>query len=372
MSSDRRHFLLGAAAVAAQSVSAQNSDRMNTAVIGTGNRGSYLVTAVLDQPGAKVAALCDIKPDRLDKAATMAAKDNPNTYTDWRKILDRKDIESVVIATPPHLHSQMAVAALQAGKNVYCEKPIGISPEQVKAVVAAAKASRKVFVAGQQLRSMKQYGEAVGKIHGGVIGSLLMVKAQRHASADLPHDGSSGDWYFDVTKSGGYLIEQSVHNLDLCNWAIGKRPVRACGFGSIMMYKNDPPGRTIFDNGSITYEYPGGLQMSFTQNVFHPRGLALPNQSIHVFGEKGAVDLMGVAPGTMYPHDRNAQAAVIAEKQQEYQHAHMRAFVACVRENGPNPADITIGATAALTAIMGHRAMATGKVVTWAELGVSL
>ena len=67
---------------------------------------------------------------------------------------------------------------------------------------------------------MKQFQEAVGKIREGVIGDVIMVKAQRHANADLPHDGTSGDWYFDVTKSGGYLIEQSVHNLDLCNWVI--------------------------------------------------------------------------------------------------------------------------------------------------------
>ena len=76
-----------------------------------------------------------------------------------------------------------------------------------------------------------------------------MVKAQRHASSDLKHDGSSGDWFFDVNKGGGYLIEQSVHNLDACNWVIGAHPTRACGFGGILLYKNDPPGRTIFDCG---------------------------------------------------------------------------------------------------------------------------
>ncbi|MBK7930066.1 MAG: hypothetical protein IPJ98_22130 [Bryobacterales bacterium] len=65
------------------------------------------------------------------------------------------------------------------------------------------------------------------KIREGAIGDVIMVKAQRHATADLPHDGSSGDWYFDVSKSGGYLIEQSVHNLDACNWAIRAHPTRA-------------------------------------------------------------------------------------------------------------------------------------------------
>ena len=205
---------------------------VGTAMIGVGNRGSFLLQGVLQQPNAKVLALCDIKPDRLDKAATAAARDNPATYADWQRVIERKDVDAVFIATPPYLHSEMAIAAIKAGKHVYCEKPIGVTPAQVRALLEAAHGSNKVFVPGQQLRSQKQFQETVRKIHEGAIGDVIMVKAQRHATADLPHDGTSGDWYFDVTKSGGYLVEQSVHNLDLCNWVIGARPLRACGFGA--------------------------------------------------------------------------------------------------------------------------------------------
>ena len=101
-------------------------------------------------------ALCDIKPDRLDKAASAAAKDNPATYADWQRVIDRKDVDAVFIATPPYLHSEMAIAAIKAGKHVYCEKPLGVTPAQVRALLEAAKGSKKVFVAGQQLRSQKQ------------------------------------------------------------------------------------------------------------------------------------------------------------------------------------------------------------------------
>jgi predicted dehydrogenase len=200
-----------------------------------------------------------------------------------------------------------------------------------------------------------------------------MIKAQRHASADLPHDGSSGDWYYDVTKSGGYLIEQSVHNLDACNWAINQRPVRACGFGSIMRYKNDPPGRTIFDNGSLVYDYPNGAKLNFTQNVFHPRQMPNNNQMIYVYGEKGGVDLMYAA--TLYPHTaqgQQGQIEVLAQKGEEPPHAHTAAFYECILKNGRNPADIVVGATAALTAIMGHEAMVKQRVITWDALGVAL
>src|ERR1017187_10418677 len=135
MDVDRRFFLLGSA-IAAQAF--QPERPVNTAVIGTGNRGSFLLQGVLRQPNAKVLALCDIKPDRLDKAASAAARDNPATYADWRRIIDRKDVDAVFIGTPPYLHSEMAIAALQAGKHVYCEKPVGITAAPVRGLRDAA------------------------------------------------------------------------------------------------------------------------------------------------------------------------------------------------------------------------------------------
>ena len=366
---ERRSFVIGAAS--AGLARAQEPERIPTAVIGTGNRGSYLLSGVLEQPNAKAAAVCDTKPDRLDKAASAAARDNPATYSDWRRVIDNKDIQAVFIATPPHLHAEMAIAALQAGKHVYCEKPIGITAAQVRDLVRVAKASKTVFVPGQQLRSLRQLSEAIRKIREGAIGDVLWVKAQRHAPADLPHDGSSGDWYFDVSKSGGYLIEQSVHNLDICNWVIGAHPVQACGFGAIRFYKNQPPGRTIFDCGSITYDYPNGVQMSFTQNVFHPRTLPAGGQATLVYGTKGAVDLYP-AGAMFHPIEPGAAPSLLAEKQQEPPHAHITAFYESVTKGAPLPADLAIGATAALTAILGHEAMVKQSVVKWSGLGVEL
>lgn len=363
---DRRIFLMSSAVA----LSAQPSRVVGTGIIGVGNRGSSLLRGVLQQSDAKVLALCDIKPDRLDKAATAAARDNPKTYSEWRKVIESKDIEAVYIATPPHLHSEMAVAALQAGKHVYCEKPIGVTAAQVRAVVEAAKKANKVFVSGQQLRSVKEYGDAIAKIREGVIGDVIMVRAQRHAQRDLAHDGPSQDWYFDVTKSGGYLIEQSVHNLDVCNWVIGSHPIRACGFGATLMYKNNPPGRTIFDCGIIAYDYPDGVKMSFTQNVFHPRGLPLGGQAVHVFGTKAAVDLM--PQPTLYPLENQAQPVSLTEKPNESNQLHIAAFYRSVLAGEKSPADVTIGATAALTAILGHEAMTKQQVVEWSDLGVDV
>ncbi|HYO84723.1 MAG TPA: Gfo/Idh/MocA family oxidoreductase [Bryobacteraceae bacterium] len=368
---DRRYFLASGSALAAHSAFAQGAaTRIGTAMIGTGNRGSYVLKGVMEQAEAKVVALCDTKPDRLDKAATAAAKDNPSTTTDWRKVIDRKDVEAVFIATPPHLHAEMAIAAIRAGKHVYCEKPIGITPRQVADIVKAAQGSNKVFISGQQMRSMRNYRDAVKRIREGAIGDVLWVKAQRHGQTDLPHEGPSADWYFDVTKSGGYLVEMSVHNLDLCNWVIGAHPDTVSGSGSIALYKNQPPGRTIFDTGSLTYTYPNGVNMSFTQMVFHPRTLPQNGQYVWVYGSKGAVDLMGT--GLFHPLDGKTAPTEFVSKDRTPEFEHVTAFYKAITEKAPVPADIVVGATAALTAIMGHEAMAQRRIVDWKSLGVAV
>ena len=226
-----------------------------------------------------------------------------------------------------------------------------------------------MFVAGQQMRTMIQLGTAIRKIHEGAIGDILFVKAQRHASADLAYDGSSGDWYFDFKKSGGYLLEQSVHNLDACNWAIGLHPIRAAGFGGTNLHRNEPQGRDIYDHQSITYDYANGAKLSFTQMVFHPRKMPSNNQIINVYGSKGAVELLYST--NFYSLDGKEQSA-LAEKVEEQNDAHIRAFFDSVRNGAKSPADVTIGATAALTAILGNEACRQEKVVEWKDLGVDV
>jgi Predicted dehydrogenases and related proteins len=160
---NRRHFLLTSAAASQSLFSQTPSDQVATAMIGVGNRGSYLLQAVMNQPNARVVALCDIKPDRLDKAATAAAKFNPATTSDWRKILDRKDVDAVYIATPPYLHAEMAIAALKAGKHVYCEKPIGTTPAAVKELLKTAKQTKRVFQAASRCDRRRSWPKPSGR-----------------------------------------------------------------------------------------------------------------------------------------------------------------------------------------------------------------
>lgn len=371
--SSRRTFVLGSlAAGIPRAVRAQES-KLNIAFIGTGNRGAFLTRTAMQVGGVRVVALCDNKPDRLDKAATMAAADNPKTYSDWRKLLEDKTVEAVHIATPCDLHVEMAIAALQAGKHVYCEKPVGIHAAEIGRLVKVARSSKMVFQVGQQMRSSAFRAALIGKIREGAAGDLMMIKAQRHAAQDLSHDGASADWFFDAKRSGDVLVEMSVHNLDVCNWVVGEAPAMAAGFGGVLKWKNQPPGRTSMDGYSLSYDYPGGVKMSYTQVFFHPQGLPHSGAFTLVYTTKGAVDLDA---GKFYPDARGAQPVTLVEppsgRQDNTNAAHLEAFYKAVRGQGKPPAGIVEGATGALTAIMGREAIYQKRVTTWKEMGVAI
>jgi myo-inositol 2-dehydrogenase/D-chiro-inositol 1-dehydrogenase len=370
---ERRNFLKQAAggvcALAANALAQTPNAEIRTAMIGTGNRGGSVLKEILQQPGVKVVALCDLKPNRLDAAASSAARDKPDTFKDYHKLLERKDIDAVFIDTPCDLHVEMAIAALAAHKHVYCEKPVGITPESIARLLAAAKGSDRVFCVGQQMRSFKSIKESIQKLHDGVAGEIIMVKAQRHAPADLNHTGSSAEWFFDAKRSGDVIVEMAVHNLDLCNWAIGSRPERAAGFGGALLWKNDPPGRTNMDGYTLSYDYANGVKMSFTQTFFHPSGLPGGGQFTNVYGTKGAVSLDTFK---FYPLEKGAQPVELSQPEKERDEPHLTGFFNAIRTGSKPPADLTIGATAALTAIMGREAIYTRKVVTWKDLGVQV
>jgi predicted dehydrogenase len=367
---NRRDFVRSAtgAALAGRAAYAQEQE-VRVGMIGTGNRGSYLLRTVLTQPGVKVTALCDTKPDRLDKAATAAAAHNPATISDYRKLLERKDIDAVYIATPCDLHVEMAIAAIKAGKHVYCEKPVGITPDSIRELVKVVKGSDRVFQAGQQMRSSKRLQQTIAKVHEGIAGKTIMVKAQRHAGDDLSHNGPSADWFFNRKRSGDVIVEMAVHNLDACNWVIDSRPDRAAGYGGNLLWVNDPPGRDTMDGYTLSYDYANGVKLSFTQVFFHPNGMPGGGQYFYVYGTKGAVDLSNA---TYYPRERGAKPQVLVEPEKREADGHIAAFFESVRTGKPNPAPIDISARAALTAVMGRDAIYSREVKTWREMNVDV
>jgi predicted dehydrogenase len=339
-------------------------------MIGVGNRGSLLLKNVLTESRAQVVALCDIKPDRLDRAATAAAADHPATTSDYRRLLDRKDIDAVFIATPCYLHPEMAIAALQAGKHVYCEKPLATTPEAVRDVLRAVRGAHTVCMVGLQRHSDPGLRRVIDKIHEGAAGKVAFIQAQRHAANDFSPSGSSGDWIFDAKRSGDIIVEQAIHNLDQCNWVVGSHPERAAGFGGALLSPGKPPGRTITDGYAVDFDYQNGVKMSFTQIAFHPREMPFGGEQTYIFGSEGAVVL---ETGMFYPRNSGSKPVLLAERKRDNREAiHIGKFYDCILNHTKPETDVTAGAVATLTAILGREAMYRQKVMDWKELGVDV
>ena len=379
----RRTFIIGAASAATSAArGAAQEQEVRTAFIGVGVRGGELLKQTLAQPNAPVKAICDIDPQTRDKAASAAARHSPKTLSDWRAVLDLKDVDAVYIATPCDLHAEMAAMALDAGKYVYCEKPLAINPEGVARVLRSARRAKTFLQIGQQLRYFPSMVEPIKQIHAGLVGNRYIIKAHRHSSRSRPRPDAPEPtpqaknrtaWYADVRHSGDLIVENAIHNLDACNWLANSRPVSAYGHGKKYFPQPVPPGTVMMDAFSVEYIYENGMHCDYSQISFHPRQLkTLPSGMWYtVFGEKGSVylthssatfyDIYGEGePRELVPAGTGESDTAIAE------------FLNSVRTKREPFADVKVAAIAALTGIMGREAIYKGRSVTWKELGVEV
>ncbi len=191
MGTSRRHFLQSTAAglVAAQRVSA--NDRIRIALIGAGGMGSGDTRYQLSYPGVELVAVCDIYDGRMARAKEVWG-DHVFTTRDYREILARKDVDSVIIATPDHWHSRITIAALDSGKDVYCEKPMVHFVDEGKDVIAAHERSGRILQIGSQYVSSLVYQKARELLQAGAIGQLNMVEAW------LDRNTAIGAWEYSI------------------------------------------------------------------------------------------------------------------------------------------------------------------------------
>jgi predicted dehydrogenase len=157
------------------------SDQLNIGAIGINGMGWANVSAALKVPGVNIVALCDVDKNVLDKRMADLAKMNVDTskvktYSDYRKLLEQKDVDAVIIGTPDHWHALQMIHACQAGKDVFVEKPVGNSIGECRAMIAAQQRYNKVVQAGQWQRSQQHFRDAVDFVHSGQLGMIRTVK----------------------------------------------------------------------------------------------------------------------------------------------------------------------------------------------------
>lgn len=278
----RREFIHGSAAIAGtlgltltewakadaiRQAGLKENRPVNCAFIGVGDQGYNVdFKAALSVPGVKMVAVCDIYEPYLERAK----KDVPDAqmYTDYRRIMDRKDIEAVLIATPLYMHAPIAVDALNSGKHVFCEKMMAHSIEDAKRMARAAIRSKKVLQIGHQRRANVMYNHAWELLHEKkVCGPITHVRAQWNRNGSwrksaLPGmDDRHRNWRMYRDYSHGLMSELGTHQIHAVNWFLGSAPIAVVGMGGVDYWKD---GREVFDNVEVIFEYPNGTKLNYT------------------------------------------------------------------------------------------------------------
>ena len=274
---DRRNFI-GLAAAGSLSLASIGeplpavaaSDTVNIGVIGVGNRGQHMMRMMLRVPGVRIVGLCDIYEPRFAEGRKVTAE-TTRAYTDYRHMLDARDIDAVMVSTPLGLHAEHVTAALDSGRPVYGEKSMGRTLEDCNRIRSTVRRTGHIYQVGLQYTYAPWYMEALHRIRQGRIGKVTHIYSYWHRNNNwrrpVPKSGGENlerliNWRLYRQWSGGLFAELGSHQISFANTLIGAMPEYAIASGGIN-YWND--GREIADNVHATLHYPTGqtVQASF-------------------------------------------------------------------------------------------------------------
>ncbi|MDR3261390.1 MAG: Gfo/Idh/MocA family oxidoreductase [Tannerella sp.] len=239
-------------------------EKVKLAVIGTGSRGQYHLQNLRRIPNVEVAVLCDNYAPHLQEAAALYPA--AQTFSDYRRALELKEIQAVLIATPLNMHPVITIDALEAGKHTFCEKSMALTPAECRAMYEAYRRTGKVLYIGQQRLFDPKYIRAMEMIHAGLLGEINSIRTYWFRNSDWRRPVPSPElerkinWRLYKAYSGGLMTELATHQLQVGNWALKMIPETVVGYGDIVHWKDD---REVYDNVSLIYRYANGVKMTY-------------------------------------------------------------------------------------------------------------
>jgi predicted dehydrogenase len=378
-----------AAAVAPAVVQAQPKQTINAVVIGGGGRGrgagaDFMNAAKIVGAEAKIVGLAEAFSDRLDQCVQAWQKEgiavpqaNCHVGLDsYLKVLAIPGVNYVIIATPPGFKAAQFKAAVEAGKNVFTEKPVAVDGPTARMMYAAGELATKKglkVAAGTQRRHRPSYIESIKRIHDGAIGDVIALRAywvnggpiwhraeeEARATSDL--ERQTRNWYHYIWLCGDHICEQHVHDIDVCNWIMGNQhPIKCWGQGSRQQL-GDKSGE-IWDNFDVEFEYANGVRLfSYCGQI--KREWA--SVSEHVHGAKGMADLYD-GRNMIRPKDGTVWRPTGITNDNGYVNEHVDLINAILKDTELNETKNVTNST--LTAIMGREAAYSGAAVEWDQI----
>jgi predicted dehydrogenase len=398
----RRGFVqssvVGLTALSAGRVLGAN-ERINVGLIGFGLIGRFHLASLKEQPDARVAAVCDVHQGRVEAAAAMAGGDVVR-YDDFRKLLDSRDVDAVVVATPDHWHALMTMLACAAGKDVYVEKPLTLFVREGRWMLDVARRTRRVVQVGTQNRSGPPFQKARELIRQGRLGRPVCASINNSRNV-MPGFGNPPDgapppelnydlflgpapkrpynpnrviyhfrWFWDY--SGGQMTNWGAHNLDIARWAMNVRaPLSVAAFGG--RYALEDGGETP-DVQEVIYNFPGFV-LVWSVREMNSAGKAgfefhgtKGNLSISRSGFKVTAEHWEETDEKSFkkkPNSKKAMVAEISDPGSEQPVAHVRNFLDCVKSRQRPNADVEEGHLTAVMCHLGNIATRLGRSLRW-------
>jgi myo-inositol 2-dehydrogenase/D-chiro-inositol 1-dehydrogenase len=403
---DRRKFIGAAAATAGVMFikpSLVRGTAANSAVrvglLGCGGRGTEDATNLVDTGGARVVALADLFQDQLDVAhaefdkiqkakgysplGTSQLFIGPNAY---QQIASSKEVDAIVIATPPYFHPRHLEAVVAAGKHVYLEKPVAVDvPGALKVIEIGKRAEGKLSLdVGFQIRDCPPFVEMVRRIHAGALGKIVCGEAHylsgyidRPAWPNAsPAEHRLRNWVYDRVLSGDIIVEQNIHVIDICNWILKAHPLKASATGG---RQGRPTDGDAYGNYNVLFHYPDGVDVTFSSTQFAKGWWDVTERFFGTKGTsqspyKGPLGIWGEEPwqATATPAKDTADSDKFSvtgnfTSNLEFADAEKKkAFVESITSGRfHNQADK--GAESALSCMMARSAAYKGHEVTWDE-----
>ncbi|MCX6595735.1 MAG: Gfo/Idh/MocA family oxidoreductase [Acidobacteria bacterium] len=360
-------------------------------IIGSGGRGRYL-TGEFKEIGVNMAAVCDVYEPNL-RAGLKVASTGAQAYDNYKKLLDDKSIQVVVVATPDHWHAQMVIDAVEAGKDVYVEKPLAHTIAEGWRMIEAVKRTKRIVQVGMQRRSYDVFLEAKQAYDTGNIGDVRHVNAwwmNNQASLNpAPLEGKLDwkqwlgtappreldaqrfrNWYYFWDYSGGLMIGQAAHMVDAIHWLRGltyPSAVYAAGVNTL-------PGAEVPETTTMLLEYPEQVLVAFTVGYKSMRYSGFLDQVAQHHGTKARFDA-GREHWALYREDPKA-TELKPEKERRspgaFSHAtrqHIRNFLECVQTRQQPNAPVEVAQQTNVVLCMAIESLRSGKRLKWDAVG---
>jgi predicted dehydrogenase len=333
--------------------------------------------AQVQRKNAKIVALADLFEDRLDNCRAQLAKldievpreDCYTGFDGYKKLLANDEINYVILATPPHFRPEQLLAAIEAGKNVFIEKPAAVDVPGVKKIMEAGELAKKKglgIAAGTQRRHMNSYRETIRRIHDGAVGDIvygrcywnggqIWVIPRKPEWSDL--EWQIRNWNYFTWLSGDHYVEQHVHNLDIMNWVLGAHPVRAvAAVGGRQVRTGEVHGH-VFDHFAVEYEYPGDIRMISMARQINGCSNKVEEAIVGTGGKSNCRD-------RIYPNSDD-RWRYRGPKVNPYKQEHEN-LISSIQAGEPiNEAQNVAEST--MTGILGREAAYSGQTLTWDE-----